>query len=40
MISTKTIQKNRELNTISKIKGFINCEENKLQLTKEYKNQI
>lgn len=40
MISTNTIQKNRELNDISKIKGFTTYDENKLQLTKEYKNQI
>lgn len=40
MITMNTIQKNRELNEILNIKGFINSNENKLQLIKEYNNQI
>ena len=40
MINIQTIQKNREANTILKIKGFVNCEENKLHLTQEYNNQM
>lgn len=40
MISTQTIQKNRESNEIVKIKGFINYDENKSHLIEEYNNQI
>lgn len=40
MITTNTIQKNKELNNILKIKGFIKYDENKSKLIEEYNNQI